>query len=344
MIEINKINNQYLEYKRLIEEKNNKIELWQKEIDILAEDYQIEEANIIKAKRKNDHQEEKKSIENIETIKDRVQQIQSEAIIISKSIKEVLQQIDKLIEELFNDKTMKDIIIQKLEEQYISIIDELASRKGQLQVQYIKMEKIVKLFQRNPELAKEMENFIESYIELSRVNFVIDNLEHNGMLNKKEPSNQQLLEKSKKEKEEQERKNIDSLNYLKANLSIADYSLIEEKIQEIIQTHYKDNDRVKVDKTVGRQVKDIKNELTRINKYLTANKRELKLLKLLKKKQKRKWWKKDKKGRKRENKEEIVQNEREAFLNTLEYEIVTEGMYQIRNEIKDKAKEIEETR
>ena len=59
-------------------------------------------------------------------------------------------------------------------------------------------------------LITDMQNAVESTTELKRINYVIYNLENNGMLSKKEESNKKLLEKSreKKRKHEERKTNV----------------------------------------------------------------------------------------------------------------------------------------
>ena len=69
MIEIDEINRKYLAYMRVLNEKNNILLEWQKEIDNLAEDYKTEEIKEIKEGRSGNIEEEKKARRKLEEMK-----------------------------------------------------------------------------------------------------------------------------------------------------------------------------------------------------------------------------------------------------------------------------------
>lgn len=328
MVEIDKLNRQYLIYRRLIEEKNNMISEWQREIDSLAEDYQLEEASIIKANREGKIGEERQAEENIEKIRKKVAEIEKKAIIEAEEIKDMLQDIDKLLEKILEDDELKNAMIQCLEEQYISKIEELTKRKKQSEIAHDIIERIRKILQENPAVVKEMQNAVESLTALKRINNIIYNLEHNGMLSKEEASNKSLLEKSKREKEKQEKRKTNSYTNMRNILSISEYAIIEEKIKEMVEISFEEDKKVDVKRKIEREAKETQEQKLRLEESIKNNKRELELLR---QKKKNKWWSKGIK----QDKKEGIEDKRKEFLDRIGYEIVREGMHKIKNEVRE---------
>lgn len=328
-MKIDSINNEYLTLQSQILEKNETIRKWQQEINILAEDYQIEEAERIKARRDNDIQRESKASKNIDIIKKKVSEIDAKAEIEKIEIEDLIEKIDELLNLLFSDVTMKEDVLNVLEERYTSKIEKLVNKKQILEKEQRKVEQIREILQSNPSIGKQVEKIIKASIELERINFVIENLEHNGMLDKTEKSNIELLHKNKKEKQKQERIMNDSEEEIKNNLCIVQYEFIMEKIDEIIQTSIKQKNRVDVNKVIKNQVKTMRNQIQQIEKSIDDNKKELTIVQ-----------------QKNRKKTKIIreENKREDFLRRMNYEIVQYGINLMKEEIREESKSKEETR
>lgn len=322
MIEIDEINRKYLAYMRVLNEKNNILLEWQKEIDNLAEDYKTEEIKEIKEGRSGNIEEEKKARRKLEEMKDKAAQIEKKAIAEAEEMREVLQKVDELFEEMLEDNELRNIILQELEKQYILKIEELTKRKNKVDKENINIERVTKVLQENPMLITDMQNAVESTTELKRINYVIYNLENNGMLSKKEESNRKLLEKSREKKRKYEERKMSSYINMKSILNASDYGIIEAKINEMIENSVNEGVKIDVKRKIKRQVTELRQQKSSIEESIENNKRELKLLK-----------KRAKTNRKQQD------DKRREFLDRIGgYEIAREGIHKIKNELREERK------
>lgn len=322
MIEIDEINRKYLAYMRVLNEKNNILLEWQKEIDNLAEDYKTEEIKEIKEGRSGNIEEEKKARRKLEEMKDKAAQIEKKAIAEAEEMREVLQKVDGLLEEMLEDNELRNIILQELEKQYILKIEELTKRKNKVDKENINIERVTKVLQENPMLITDMQNVIESTTKLKRINYIIYNLENNGMLSKKEESNRKLLEKSREKKRKYEERKMSSYINMKSILNASDYGIIEAKINEMIENSVNEGVKIDVKRKIKRQVTELRQQKSSIEESIENNKRELKLLK-----------KRAKTNRKQQD------DKRREFLDRIGgYEIAREGIHKIKNELREERK------
>lgn len=332
-MEINSINNEYGIFKAQILEKNQVIKKYQQEISVLIEDYQIEEAERIKAIRDNNAEKESQANRNIEIIRKKILEIEAKIEIEKIEIEDLKQRIDELLNLLFSDSTMQENALNVLEEQYISKIETLTNRKQKLEKEQRKVRKIREILQSNPLIGKQMKKIINASIELKRINFVIKNLENNGLLSKKEKSNIELLHESNNEREKQECIRNDSQESIKNNLSIAEYELIVEKIEEMKQISIEQVNKINVNRIIEKQLKSIENEIKQLEKCIENNKRELAIVQ-----------QKNEKNTKKSKVKSRWEEKREDFLRKMDYEIVHEGVKLIKSQIREERETKEKTR
>lgn len=331
MIEIDEINRKYLAYMRVLNEKNNILLEWQKEIDNLAEDYKTEEIKEIKEGRSGNIEEEKKARRKLEEMKDKAAQIEKKAIAEAEEMREVLQKVDGLLEEMLEDNELRNIILQELEKQYILKIEELTKRKNKVDKENINIERVTKVLQENPMIITDMQNAVESTTELKRINYVIYNLENNGMLSKKEESNKKLLEKSREKKRKHEERKMSSYINMKSILNASDYGIIEAKINEMIENSVNEGVKIDVKRKIKRQATELRQQKSSLEESIENNKRELKLL------EKRAKTRGLKKRVKTNSKQQ--EDKRREFLDRIGgYEIAREGIHKIKNELREERK------
>ncbi len=276
-MELENLNEQYVLIKNNLARLNNEVENLEKGVEYLLEEYVIQNAKRIEAKRSKDNSSEQIAKNRVDKINNKIQTLKEEAINKKQEIKDAQDKINAKINEIKNNPKMQEHINEVLTKKYSRKISKLNEEKKNALIKKEKLNTLQQLIKNHPSLSNNLKGIFIAKKQINDLSNELEGLKNIVNVNGKKEMNYTNVERASKiiEKllpEARERYNSNKKNLI-SYISKKGLNILESDIEEVTDKKFCVNGKGEIDitTTLNKEQGSLNRQIKGFDKSINKN-------------------------------------------------------------------------